>query len=262
MSISTGKKTKKISKEKETKEKVIEESWILLKNRLKEKGIKQKDLGEYLNLSKYDVSKLLHGNRRVNIYTFLDIAYKIGLLDPKELPLHVNQEIDDYRKQIKDNETVNKTQKKQIENLEKEINDLKNKIENLEEDKNKLIEKTTRLEKENEEITQKKCELEEKSKNPSESEDIIYNDEDFYKAAEKIWDYIDDTNEYGNTEDNKRAFYDLLERIKKAITEMDEYIENDEEKGFTPISFLEYQTLRKNKYLIENQYVFNLKDLL
>ncbi len=233
-----------------TPEEVLE----IVRERMSESDVNQKNISEVLDLSKYDVSKIFHGKRKLYLFEFITIAFHIGLIDPNFATFQVEhhniesitrEDFDKYLKtQLFNMQLVPKftisSKEKEIENLKKKVERLEGIIQAQKQNGQTItcdigqLERMERLEKENK--TLRDC------LNPDLSMDDI-ND-----ACDETRNFIKDSGG-----DFRDAFYELMARIKKAITE--------ERSQFSLKSFLEYQRLKKNQYFLENQYVFNLDDL-
>lgn len=182
-----------------------EEAWEIVKEHLASSDIYQKEIGIMLGLEKYDVSKVLHGKRKLYLHEFLMLANALNLTSPAK----------------------EKTYLQKIEELEKEIESLKEKKKELNDSLKKYKTSTKENEDKVEELTSKV---------------ILYSD-----AYERVDKYLE------NSKLDVDELSDIFERLEKALKEG---------SMFSPASYIEYEKLKRNKYFLENQYVFNLSDLL
>lgn len=182
-----------------------EQAWEIVKEHLASSDIYQKEIGIMLGLEKYDVSKVLHGKRKLYLHEFLMLANALNLTSPNK-------------------------EKAYLEKIE----ELENKLE----DKKK--EYTAYFNEQQEELKEKDDKIKELH---SQIEDKTQNSYDALLA------YFEDE----NSESLVETLDDLVQRLEKALEEG--------ESMFSPATFIDYQRLKNNEYLLENQYVFNLDEL-
>ena len=183
-----------------------EQAWEIVKEHLASSDIYQKEIGIMLGLEKYDVSKVLHGKRKLYLHEFLTLMNAVNLIAPDKEKAYVQR----------------------IEELENEIESLKEKKKELNDSLKKYKTSTKENEDKVEELTSKA---------------ILYSD-----AYERVDKYLEDSKL------DVDELNDVFERLEKALEEG--------ESMFSPTSYIEYERLKRNKYFLENQYVFNLSDLL